>query len=315
MKPWLFYALAACNLALLASPARSVEHYIYTSVGDFDAVKGLLDRPDIAGAQVIYPWRMLEKAKGVYDFSPIDKDLAYLQSKHKQLFVQVQDRFFTADAKRIPNYLQQKEYGGGLVKQNGAPGDEEGWVARQWDPRLRTRYQALLGALAKRFDGRIRGINLPETAIDVAERKDHGDFTCHSYFRATLENMRYARAVFQHSSVVQYVNFWPCEWDNDHNYMGRTFQLALDRHIGLGGPDVLPYKRGPMHNSYAFFHRYKGKLDLVAMAVQEPDLDYRNPKTGKAFSMREQTDFAVDYLGADIIFWAASAPWLQGGGK
>jgi hypothetical protein len=31
--------------------------------------------------------------------------------------------------------------------------------------------------------------------------------------------------------------------------------------------------------------------------------------------MREQTDFAVDYLGADIFFWAASAPWLQGGGK
>ena len=144
---------------------------------------------------------MLEKSKGVYDFKPIEKDLAYLQSRNKQLFIQLQDRFFTPDARRIPEYLlQEPVYGGGLIKQGDASG-EQGWVAQQWNPQLRERYQALLAALAERFDGRIRGINLPETAIDVEDRKDHGDFTCASYFQATLDNMRYARKVFQRSAA------------------------------------------------------------------------------------------------------------------
>lgn len=298
--------------SLLCSPfARAVENYIYTSAGDFDSVKGLLNRSDIAGAQVVYPWRMLEKSKGVYDFSPIEKDLAYAQSLHKQLFVQIQDRFFTPDAKRIPIYLQQDSaYGGGLIKQGDASG-ETGWVAKQWNPSLRERYQAMLRALANQFDGRIRGINLPETAIDVENRKDHEDFTCDGYFQAELDNMLYARTVFKRSAVVQYVNFWPCEWNNDRNYMARTFEFAMTHHIGLGGPDVLPYKPGQMHNAYPFFQRYKGKLDLVAMAVQEPDLGYRDPRTRKRVDLAEQSDFAVNYLGADIIFWATSAPWLR----
>ncbi|AJC23519.1 hypothetical protein RO07_20830 [Pandoraea pulmonicola] len=305
----------SCFLAVIAllypSLARSVENYIYTSAGDFDSVKELLNRPDIVGAQVVYPWQMLEKSRGVYDFSSIERDLAYAQALHKQLFVQIQDRFFTPDAKHIPVYLQQDLiYGGGLIKQGDASG-ATGWVAKQWNPSLRERYQALLRALADRFDGRIRGINLPETAIDVEDRKDHEDFTCDGYFQAELDNMRYARTVFKRSSVVQYVNFWPCEWDDSRHYMARTFAFAVTHHIGLGGPDVLPYMPGQMHNAYPFFHSYKGRLVLTAMAVQEPDLNYRDPRTGRRVDRAGQSDFAVHYLGADIIFWATSAPWLQ----
>jgi hypothetical protein len=65
-----------------------------------------------------------------------------------------------------------------------------------------------------------------------------------------------------------------------------------------------------MHNSYPFFNRYKGKLELVAMAVQEPTLTYRNPKTGRLFAHTEFEDFARGYLGANLIFWSASA-WLR----
>ena len=303
--------VAVLVMLLCARSAGAVENYIYTSAGDFDSTKALLNRRDISGAQIIYPWRMLEKSEGVYDFSRVEKDLEYIQSLRKQLFVQLQDRFFSIDARRIPEYLLQDPlYGGGLVKQGEAP-DGEGWVSQQWNPYLRERYKALLEALAERFDGRIRGINLPETAIDVAHRKDHGSFTCDKYFQATLDNMAYARKVFKRSAVVQYVNFWPCEWNNDRRYMERTFEFAVAHHLGLGGPDVLPYKPGQMQNSYPFFNRYKGRLPLVAMAVQEPDLNYQDPRTGKWVGKVEQTDFAVNYLGANIIFWATSAPWLS----
>ena len=64
-----------------------------------------------------------------------------------------------------------------------------------------------------------------------------------------------------------------------------------------------------MKNSYPFFNRYRGRLDLVAMAVQEPTLTYTNPKTGKKFTRAEFIAFARDYLGVDIIFWSVNAPW------
>ena len=36
-----------------------------------------------------------------------------------------------------------------------------------------------------------------------------------------------------------------------------------------------------------------------------------NPKTGQNFTREELAGFAEGYLGADIIFWSAEAPWLE----
>ena len=52
-------------------------------------------------------------------------------------------------------------------------------------------------------------------------------------------------------------------------------------------------------------------LKLVAMAVQEPTLTYRNPATKKPFTKAEFEAFAEDYLGADVIFWSTASPWLK----
>ena len=181
----------------------------------------------------------------------------------------------------------------------------------QWNPEVRKRYQQLLQALAHRFDGRVAGVNLPETAVGVDVERDKTGFTCDTYFAAELENIAFARKVFSKSPVVLYANFWPCEWNNDKKFMSRTFEFALANGIGLGGPDIVPWRPAQMNNSYTFFNQYKGKLALVAMAVQEPTLTYTNPKTKKKFTREEFVDFAENYLGVNIIFWSASAPWLQ----
>lgn len=52
-------------------------------------------------------------------------------------------------------------------------------------------------------------------------------------------------------------------------------------------------------------------LALVSLAVQEPTLTYKNPKTKKPFTKDEFIAFADDYLGADIIFWSTATPWLR----
>lgn len=308
----LFFALALSGLAQ-AAPPRS---FLFTSSDDLQSLAALLERPDIAGVQIVYTWKSLESARGVYDFSRIDRDLAFVEKRNKRLFLQIQDRFFEVGHRHVPDYLLvDPRYGGGLVPQVDNPGEGKpegrGWVAQQWNPEVRNRYQALLRALAERFDGRVAGVNLPETAAGVDRDRDKTGFDCDTYFSAELENIAFARKVFAKSPVVLYANFWPCEWNNDKKYMSRTFEFALEQGFGLGGPDIVPWRQVHMNNSYPFFNKHRGELALVAMAVQEPTLTYTNPKTKKKFTRDEFVDFAENYLGVDIIFWSASSPWLE----
>lgn len=315
-NPFLVAALLALSALCGSAYAAPAQNFIYTSSGDLRQFDAMIRRPEIEGVQIVYPWKALEKGKGHYDFSRIEQDLDYLNGLNRKLFVQIQDRFFEPQARNIPAYLlQDREYQGGLVPQYDNPGENQpvgnGWVAQQWNPAVRERYQQLLAALAKQFDGRIMGINLPETAIDLDMKRDRSGFSCNKYFDATLNNLDFARQAFRKSHVVQYVNFWPCEWDNDHQYMSRLFAFASENGIGLGGPDIVPGKKAQMKNAYPFFHQYKGKLALVAMAVQEPTLTYKNPQTRKRFTREEFVDYAEQYLGANIIFWSTQSPWLK----
>jgi hypothetical protein len=307
------------SMMLLPAPgafAADPSNFLFTDSDELVEHPAQIERPDVAGAQIVYTWKSLEPARGEYDFSRIEADLAFLEKRGKKLFVQLQDRFFVVEARNVPRYLlDQPEYGGGLAPQTDYAGEGQpeghGWVAMQWNPAVRARFQALLRALAGRFDGRIHGINLPESAVEIDPKKNASGFTCDGYFEAEMDNARVARAAFQRSHVVQYVNFWPCEWNDDRQYMSRFFEFAAANRIGLGGPDIVPWRRGQMKNSYPFFNRYRGKLDLVAMAVQEPTLTYTNPRTGKKFTRDEFIAFARDYLGVDLIFWSATAPWLK----
>ncbi|MEO6298800.1 MAG: hypothetical protein ABIO62_04130 [Paracoccaceae bacterium] len=291
------------------------QSFLYMGADELAGAADMIRRDDIGGVQIVFTWRQLEPAMGVYDFARIRDALAITKGLNKALFIQIQDRFFSVEARNVPDYLlTAPEYGGGLVSQSDNAGETQpvgaGWVAMQWNPAVRARYQALLAALAKEFDGQVLGVNLPETAIDIVMDPAPDGFTCDSYFEAEMANMAFARSVFKKSHVVQYVNFWPCEWENDHKYMSRMFEFAAAHDIGLGGPDIVPYRKGQMKNSYPFFNEYKGKLGFVGMAVQEPTLTYKNPKTGKPFTKAEFQAFAADYLGADMIFWSLSSPWL-----
>lgn len=304
------------GLQFAAAQSQEPGNFLYTSSGDLPELSTLLKRPDIQGVQIVYNWKSLEPVKDQYDFSQIDEDLKVLNAASKKLFIQVQDRFFRPQDKNVPAYLVQDAlYGGGITPQSDNPGEGKpagsGWVANQWNPNVRHRYQALLQALAKQFDGKVYGVNLPETAIEVNMKHKPAGFSCDIYFNAEMENLKAAKAAFTKSYVVQYVNFWPCEWSNDHKYMSRTFELAVQNGIGLGGPDIVPNRAGQMKNSYPFFHMYKDKLVLIAMAVQEPTLTYTNPATGRKFTKQEFQSFGRDYLGTHLIFWSTSSPWLR----
>ena len=66
-----------------------------------------------------------------------------------------------------------------------------------------------------------------------------------------------------------------------------------------------------MVSSYAFIRVYQDRVPVVAMAVQEPTLEYINPETGKPFTRREFLQFAIVYLSVDDLFWSKDSPWLK----
>lgn len=202
--------------------------------------------------------------KNIYNFKPIECDLKYLNSIHKSLFVQIQDKSFTASIINIPSYLLNKKYAGGVAAEIDNPGEGKalanGWIAKQWVPAVQQRFQKLLIKVGRKFDGHIKGINLSETSIDLS--KHSPGFSNDLYFATILNNMHLLRVAFPKSEVVQYVNFFPGEWNNDHHYISRLFAYAVKNHIGLGGPDVVPYRRGYIKNSYPFFYCYKRALQF-----------------------------------------------------
>lgn len=269
----------------------------------------------VSGAQIIYSWKQLEPQKDVYDFSKIEKDLKFLNSIGKKLFIQLQDRSFQPTIFHVPDYIREDvRYHGGVAMQYDFPGEGQpistGWVARQWDPAVAERFKLLIQTLASHYDGKIYGINLPETAVDFNPDNLPLDFTYDNYFHAVIKNINLLRKYFQKSNVIQYVNFFPGEWNNDHQYMSRLFTNAIHHQIGLGGPDTVPYRPNQMKNSYPFFQKYKDKL-LVGMAVQEGDYTYTNPETGNHYTFSEFYHFTKDYLGASIIFWNVKEPFYS----
>lgn len=172
-----------------------------------------LQNPCIRGVQIIYSWRQLEPQKGVYDFSKIEEDLNDLSRIDKKLFIQIQDRSFSPDVFPVPDYIRlEKAYHGGVVQQYDFPGEGKpvtaGWVARTWDPAVRKRFQLLLKKLASKFDGKIYGINLPETSIDLDPDNLPKDFSSDEYFYSVLDNIGYLKKIFQKTWVIQYVNFF-----------------------------------------------------------------------------------------------------------
>lgn len=300
--------------------AKPVRHYVFFGM-DREKIndKLFLETDTFAGAQVAYSWNQLETAKDEYDFSLIREDLAFLSSKRKKLWIQIQDVSFSEQYVFVPRYLRKEpQYNGGADRQyEYKNGDEEhaapaGWAARRWDPAVRERFQKLLFALGKEFDGRIEGINLAESSVDFGEtgRLFPKGFTYEIYRDAVISNLQALKRAFPKSVALQYANFMPGDWRNVRGYLREVYKAAQSAKVGVGGPDLLPYKPAQMNNSYGLIKDSAGIVP-VGIAVQDGNYEHINPQTKKRVTIAEIIGFATDYLNADYIFWCIEEPYYS----
>jgi hypothetical protein len=318
--------LAWCVLFLLAgwggASAKGVHHYVYFNrERQRIAERSFLQAKTIEGAQLKYVWRELEPEQDRYDFSHIRRDLTFLASQGKKLFIQLQDVSFDGAIVNVPRYLvRDARYQGGAARDYLIEGDDEGraraagWVARRWDAAVQERFHKLLFALGKEFDGRIEGINLPETSVSFGEsgRLFPAGFTFERYRDAVIANMKILKRAFPKSVAMQYANFMPGEWlpGKDKSYLRSVYGAARAEKVAVGGPDLLPYKRGQMNHSYGLIRELDGIVP-TGIAVQTGNYEYVHPRTGKRTTIPELLEFATEYLKVDYIFWEFQEPFYS----
>jgi hypothetical protein len=309
-----------CSASLAAKP---LNHYVFFGQDreKIKETKSFLETKTFEVAQVAYSWRQLEPGKDEYDFTPIREDLAFLTAHGKKLWIQIQDVTFSERWIPVPKYLlQDPQYRGGADRQyEYKDGDEEhavgaGWAARRWDTAVQERFHKLLRALGKEFDGRIEGINLAESSVSFGKtgRLYPQGYTPETYRDAIVTNLKALKRAFPKSIALQYANFMPGEWrpTEDRGYLRAVFQAAREAKVGVGGPDLLPYKPGQMGSSYSLIKEADGRVS-VGVAVQDGNYEHINPRTGKRITIAEQIEFAREYLKADYIFWCTEEPYFS----
>jgi len=279
-----------------------------------------LDNPDLIGAQLKYTWRELEPERDRYHFQPVLDDLTFLEKHGKRLFIQIQDVSFDEEV-LVPGYLcTDPAFAGGVARKVAVENDDEsratfdGWVARRWDPNVRSRFLTLLSELGKAVDGRIEGVNLPESSIDfgVSGRLFPPGFTCAGYAEAVKEQMSGARRAFPRSVVIQYANFMPGEWlpGEDHGFLRSVYAHAASAGVGVGGPDLLPFRKGQQNHGLALIASRSPEV-RAGLAVQDGNLAEKDPATGRPVQAAVLYRFARDRLRLDYLFWGTEEPWYS----
>lgn len=319
IKTCAFALLVACFLSS-AIAAKPVRNYVFFDL-DRERIKEttFLETKAFAGAQLKYTWKELEPQKDRYDFTAIRQDLAFLTTQGKKLFIQLQEVSFSKERILVPKYLQTDEYHGGVAPQYDIDNDDEatariaGWVARRWDPLVRERFQKLLNALGKEFDGKIEGINLPETSIGFGEsgKLFPPGYSNELYRDTVIANMKALKKAFPKSVVIQYANFMPGEWlpDTDRAFLKTVYKEAMTAGVGVGGPDLLPFRRGQNNHSYPLITAAAGIVP-TGIAVQDGNYSDKN-KDGKRLSVPELLKFATEQLKVDYVFWCTEEPYYS----
>lgn len=306
-----------CSAAFAAPP----RHYVFFGQ-DREMIAGaasFFDTKALEGAQVVYTWAQLEPQKDHYDFSAIRQDLALLHSRGKKLFVQFRDVTFSANHINLPRYLlTDPQYHGGAEKQYEFENDDKtrpmvaGWSLRRWDPQVQKRLYKLFNALGKEFDGRIEGIALSESAVGIEDSEPlrPQGFSNEIYRDAIIANMKALRRAFPRSVVIQYANFMPGEWrpTDDKGYLRAVYHAAQKLGVGVGGPDLLPYRPGQLGNSYPLIREAADTVP-IGVAVQDGNYADKNPKDGKRITVPALLKFATEYLKVNYLFWCMEEPY------
>ncbi len=235
-------------------PGHYMKVYRNAPQSDFNIIFG---EPNVLGVHAEYSWRELEPQKGVYDFSRIESDLAYLSAKGKRLIIRVSDRAFSLSYKSTPDYLEKDP-----VYRGGISATKNGTIARIWDPAVMDRLILLYQELGARFnlEPYLEAIATQETAPGFAGNKP-SDYSRSAHATQLKRGLRALKSAFPNTVVLEGANFLAGEIPG---IIDNAYQIGA----GALGPDLIPNR--PTDSHQLISTTYKGLMptaDIVSAPV------------------------------------------------
>lgn len=275
-------------------------HYVEfgSKAGDFVIDAGLnetANMPFVKGIMVRASWWQMEKGKGQYDFSRVDRYLGKAKAKGKRLFLTIGTKTFNGD-KAVPDYLRTEQYSGGAFRIGTIRGTY-GENAALHDDDTRDRLIDLIQALGKRYnrDNNFEGIIFNETAFGMMV-KPLTDAQKVKFFSNLAKVDAAARAAFPNSVVIQFINY-------PSNLVPPLFTAMKANGVGMGGPDVFIDDPDLERSAYRFNADAKG---VVPIGMKVESDSYEAVRHGGPYTqvdVRKIYSFARDRLHSNYVFW------------
>jgi hypothetical protein len=124
--------------------------------------------------------------------------------------------------------------------------------------------------------------------------------------------MSLTRQAFRASDVIIYANFMPGEElpEEDRGCLRGVYAHADRIGMGVGGPDLLPYRWFQRQNSLPLIAG-RAPGSVAGVAVQWGNLEDTNRQTGERVTVEELYDIARDELHLDYIIWGTQEPFYS----
>ncbi len=270
--------------------------------------------PALKGMMIRYFWNDLEKSKGVYDFSSIDKRLAELSARGKRLVIQVQTKSFNK-RQVVPSYMKTAEYEGGEFYTSDYGSTEiRGRNIKLWNLQVRNRLTALFDAMGKRYNSHpyFEGIGMIETAfgqpIEPVSNAQINGF----YDNKIIVHQK-MRQFFPNTMTIQEVNY-------PRPILTSFVGSLKDIGTALSSPDLFIEEKGllfeatqydPHQGVYNYYSDFAGMIPMVPTVMSK---NYKNTKgdgSGYVPTISQILAFARDKLEANYIFWTREVHYMQ----
>ncbi|PSJ17957.1 glycoside hydrolase [Nitrosomonas supralitoralis] len=262
--------------------------------------------PALKGMMIRYFWNDLEKSKGVYDFSSIDKRLAELSSRGKRLVIQVQTKSFNK-RQVVPNYMKTAEYEGGEFDISDYGNKVvTGRNIKLWNLQVQNRLTALFRAMGKRYNSHpyFEGISMIESAMGEPI-KPLTKTQVTNFYNNKIIVQKQMRLFFPNTMTIQEVNY---PRPILASFVGRLKNIGT----ALSSPDTFIEEKGllfeatkydPNQGVYNYYSEFAGTIPMVPTVMSN---NYKNTKgdgTGYVPTISQILAFARDTLNANYIFW------------
>jgi hypothetical protein len=274
-----------------------------------------LNIPGVRGVMMRHPWRELESSQGVYTFDRVAGELAQCLAIGNArgsrfgfiLFISV-NSFVGGSGNPLPPYLDH-------LATEEAPLGRGVWNTWRWNTTIRTRFAALVQALAAQFDSHPcwEGIATNETATKDANSDPASGYTTAGFRDGLIAESNAIANACTNGRHFFYQNFFPTV-ATDSN-----LDLVVEAGIANGAmvmcaPDILPGKDSLESRVYPRYTRtttlngiapFRGRLPFQCSAQNDSHIwnTTLEAHTAPYDSMQSIFSFARDTLKCNYVMW------------